>query len=137
MMLSIMTNIYIILLIIFLIAFTLLAIALIRTIVFKNSKIKVLEKNSLSSDKINEYQNNMQYLFTNNLLKAIKNLFPNVCEKGKIIQLNEGFIVSYIKDKNKPNILINIPISKLEPNEIKMSNQNVVGENTYNSKSQL
>ncbi len=137
MMLSIMTNIYIILLIIFLIVFTLLAIALIRTIVFKNSKIKVLEKNSLSSDKINEYQNNMQYLFTNNLLKAIKNLFPNVCEKGQIVQLNDGFIVSYIKGKNNQNILINIPISKLEPNKIKMSNQNVLGENTYNSKSQL
>lgn len=127
----------VILLAAFLGIFILIIIALIRTIIIKNSNIRVLAKNSLSSEKIDDYKRNMEYLFSNPLAYAIPYLFPNIYGKGKMINFEKGILFQYNKDDILPKILINLPIKNLLPGEIKFSGQNVFGENTYNSKSQL
>ncbi len=45
-----------IVLILFFICFVFVCIALVRTMLFKNDQIRVLNRTSLSSDKISEYQ---------------------------------------------------------------------------------
>ena len=127
----------VILLAAFLGIFVLIAIALIRTIIIKNPNIKVLTKNSISSEKIDDYKRNMEYLFSNPLADAIPYLFPNVYKKGKMVEFENGMLFQYQSEEAAPKVLINIPIKKLAPGQIKFNGQSVFGENTYHSKSQL
>ncbi len=138
MFLSIIKTISTILLIIFLIMLLLASIALIRTILFKNPKIKMLEKNSLSGEKIDEYQRSLSYLLTNSLDVAINNLYSRVCKKGKLVKLNHSLVYIYRNNKIESNsILIDVPIKSFSENEITFNNQSIYGENTNNSKSNL
>lgn len=128
----------IVLLSIFLLAFALITIALIRTVLFKNNKIKVLEKTSLSSEKINEYQENIEFLFTNELFSAIESLFPTITSKCEKVNFDHGMLYKYRSNQiETTNILVDVPIESIEPNEIKLSATSANGKNTYNSKSTL
>lgn len=126
------------LLIIFFIIFVFVCIALFRTMVFKNDRIKVLSRTSLSSEKINEYQKNMEYLFCNEMISSLEKIFSVCFVKGKIKKIGNSYIYEYRSNNiDAENILINVPITSFDTNEIVVSQHGISGENTYNSKSQL
>lgn len=122
----------------FFICFVFVCIALVRTMLFKNDQIRVLNRTSLSSDKINEYQKNMVYLFNNEMVEALTQLFPNCFSNGEIKKINDSYLYVYRSNNfEAEGLLINVPISKMDKNEIAVNMQGAMGENTYNSKTQL
>lgn len=138
MVLSFIAIVNTVLLAIFFIGFVFVCIALFRTMLFKNERIKVLSRTSLSSEKINEYQKNMKYLFSNDLVSALEKIFSICFVKGKIKKIGNSYIYEYRSNNiDAENILIDVPLTSYSANEIVVSQHGISGENTYNSKSQL
>lgn len=127
-----------IILIVFFICFVFVCIALVRTMLFKNDRIRVLNRTSLSSEKIYEYQKNMSYLFANEMVEALTQIFPECFSNGEIKKINDSYLYVYRSNNiDAESLLINIPITKFDKNEIEVTAQGAMGENVYNSKTQL
>ena len=128
----------IVLLVILVIGIVFVAVALFRTIIFKNPYIKVIKKPNLTSGKIDEYQKSLEILITNRLDKAMLDLFPNAMIKGKLVYFKSGLMYIYQNNEiNVRNVLIDVPLKSLNPNPVEFDNQYVIGDNTYRSKVEL
>ena len=112
--------------------------ALLKTVVFKNPYIKAIRKPHLSSGKIDEYQKSLETILTNRLDKALLDLFPNAMIRGKLVYFKSGLMYIYRNNEIEAmNILIDIPLNSLNPNEVEFDDQYVIGNNTYRSKVEL
>ena len=132
-------NVLVIVIIIILFLFVgFITFALLKTAFFKNPYIRAIRKPNLSSGKIDEYQKSLEVILTNRLDKALLDLFPNAMIKGKLVYFKSGLMYVYKNtEQDAKNILIDVPLKSLQPNEIEINNQAVIGDNTYRSKVEL
>ena len=132
-------NVLVIVIIIILFLFVgFITFALLKTAIFKNPYIRAIRKPNLSSGKIDEYQKSLEVILTNRLDKALLDLFPNAMIKGKLVYFKSGLMYVYKNtEQDAKNILIDVPLKSLQPNEIEINNQAVIGDNTYRSKVEL
>ena len=126
----------IIILLVLVVAF--ISFALLRTTFYKNPYIKAIRKPNLSSGKIDEYQKSLETMLTNRLDKALLDLFPNAMIKGKLVYFKSGLMYIYRNNEiDAMNILVDVPLKSLDPNEVEFDNQFIIGNNTYRSKTEL
>ena len=138
MYLSFINILVLVIIIILLLAVGFITFALLRTTFFKNPYIKAIRRPNLSSGKIDEYQKSLEVVLTNRLDKALLDLFPNAMIKGKLVYFKSGLMYIYKNnEQDAKNILIDVPIKTLTPNEVEITPQYIIGNNTYRSKVEL